>query len=100
LLDLAMPHLAFGQEDRDRYTLRRVLELGLTIAFECKACHRISQAIVLDLVERHGIGTTIGELRGKAVCSRCGKRVADVLTRQPGVRGAKAWHPRPPSGTR
>ena len=95
-----MPHLAFGQEDRDRLTLRQVLELGLTIAIECRSCQRISQAIVLDLVERHGLATTLGDLRSKAVCSRCGKRVADVLTRQPGVRGAKAWRPRPPSGTR
>jgi hypothetical protein len=95
-----MPHLAFGQEDRDRYTLRRVLELGLTVAFECRSCLRVSQMILLDLVERHGITTTLGELRSKAVCSRCGKRVVDVLTRERGVRGARAWHPRPPGATR
>jgi hypothetical protein len=94
------PHLAFGQEDRDRYTLRRVLELGLTVAFECRACRRISQMILLDLVERYGITTTLGELRSKAVCSRCGKREVDVLTRQPGVRGDRAWHPRPPGASR
>jgi hypothetical protein len=94
------PRLAFGQEDRDRYTLRRVLELGLTVAFECRSCRKISQVVVLDLVERYGITATLGELRSKAVCSRCGKRVADVLTRQPGVRGDKAWHPRPPGESR
>ena len=81
-----MPRLVFGQEDRDRYTLRRVLELGLTVAFECRSCRRVSQLIVLDLVGRYGITTTLGDLRSKAVCSRCGKRVVDVLTRQPGVR--------------
>jgi hypothetical protein len=93
-----MPQLAFGQEDRDRLTLRQVLELGLTVVFECKSCRRVSQTIVLDLAERHGLATTLGELRGKAVCSRCGKRVADVLTRTPGVRGSLAWWPRPPTG--
>ena len=94
------PRLAFGQEDRDRYTLRRVLELGLTVAFECRSCRRVSQMIVLDLVERYGITTTLGELRSKAVCLRCGKRVVDVLTWERGVRGARAWHPRPPGATR
>jgi hypothetical protein len=52
------PRLAFGQEDRDRYTLRRVLELGLTVAFECRSCRKISQVVVLDLVERHGLTIT------------------------------------------
>ena len=94
------PRLVFGQEDRDRYTLRRVLEIGLTVAFECRSCRKISQMVVLDLVERYGMTTTLGELRSKAVCSRCGKRVADVLTRQPGVRGERAWHPRPPGASR
>ena len=95
-----MPRLVFGQEDRDRYTLRRVLELGLTVAFECRSCRRVSHMILLDLVERHGITTTLGELRSKAVCSRCGKREVDVLTRERGVRGARAWWPRPPGATR
>ena len=95
-----MPHLVFGPEDRDRYTLRKVIELGLTVAFECRSCRRVSQVILLDLVERYGITTTLGELRSKAVCSRCGKRVVDVLTRECGVRGARAWHPRPPGATR
>ena len=95
-----MPRLVFGQEDRDGFTLRRVLELGLTVAFECRSCRKISQVVVLDLVERHRLTTTLGELRLKAVCSRCGKRVADVLTRQPGVRGDRAWHPRPPGASR
>lgn len=48
---------AFGQEGRDRYTLRRVLELGLTGAIECKSCRKISQVGVLDLVERYGMTT-------------------------------------------
>jgi hypothetical protein len=95
-----MPRLVFGQEDRDRYTLRGVLELGLTVAVECRSCRRVSQLIVLDLVERYGITTTLGDLRSKAVCSRCGRRVVDVLTRQPGVRGDRAWHPRPPGASR
>jgi hypothetical protein len=56
--------------------------------------------ILLDLVERYGIATKLGELRAKAVCSRCGKREVDVLTRERGVRGARAWHPRPPGAMR
>jgi len=48
-----MPHLVFGHDGRDRCTLRRVLALGLTVAFECRSCRKISQVVVLDLVERH-----------------------------------------------
>ena len=95
-----MPRLVFGQDDRDQYTLRRVVELGLTVAFECRNCQKISQRNVLDLIERYGMTVKIGELRPKAVCSRCGKRQADILMRERGIRGARAWWPRPPRGTR
>jgi hypothetical protein len=94
------PKLAFGDGDRDRYTLRRVIELGLAIAFECRNCHKLAQSNALDLVERYGLTITLGELRAKAVCRRCGKRNADVLMRRPGMPRGRNWWPRPPLGTR
>ncbi len=93
-------HVIFGQGDRDLYTLRRVVELGLAVAFECRNCRKLSQPDVLDLVDRYGLRATLGDLRRKAVCSRCGKRQANVLTRTPGIRGDRAWWPHPPRVTR
>jgi len=95
-----MPKVVFGPDERDEYTLRRVAELQLSIAFECRNCHKISQREVLDLIELYGLTTKLGDLRPKARCSRCGKRAADILMRSPGLRGARAWWPRPPGATR
>jgi transcription elongation factor Elf1 len=95
-----MPKLVFGPDDRDKYTLRRVVELSLAVAFECRNCHKLAQSNVLDLVERYGLRTKLGELRAKAVCRRCGKRAADVLMRDPGMPRGREWWPRPPLGTR
>jgi hypothetical protein len=92
-----MPHLAFGPEDRDRYTLRHVAELRLGLAYDCRNCGKFTSLDVLTLIERYGAAT---ELRPKARCSRCGKRAADVLTCVPGVRGERARWPRPPGATR
>jgi hypothetical protein len=98
--DLPMPHLAFGPEDRDHYTLRQVAELRLGLAFDCRNCGKFTSLDVLTLIERYGAATELGNLRPKARCSRCGKQAADVLTRVPGVRGERAWWPRPPGATR
>jgi hypothetical protein len=95
-----MPRLVFGPDDRDQYTLRRVADLGLIIAFECRNCRKVSQRDVLELIERYGLNAKRGDLRPKARCSRCSKRQADVLMRSPGVRGSRAWWPRPPRATR
>jgi bacterioferritin-associated ferredoxin len=76
-----VPRLVFGSDDRDQYTLRRVSDLGLTVAFECQNCRKVSQKDVLELIERYGLGTRLGDLRPKAKCSRCGRRAAEVLMR-------------------
>jgi hypothetical protein len=35
------PWLAFGPQDRDQHTLRKVAELRLTVHIECQNCRRI-----------------------------------------------------------
>jgi hypothetical protein len=95
-----MPSLVFGPEDRDKYTLRHVVELRLGLAFDCRNCGKFTSLDVVLLIERYGAAMRLGDLRPKAKCSRCGKRTADVLTHLPGVRGARAWWPRPPGATR
>src|SRR5271155_1235362 len=90
--------LVFGPEDREGYTLRKIADLRLMLAFECRNCHKLSQPDFLDLVARYGPNATIGELRPRAKCSRCGKRTADVLLKSPGTPRERGWEPRPPSG--
>jgi bacterioferritin-associated ferredoxin len=94
-----MPRLAFGQEDRDKLTLRHVAELRLTVAFECRNCRHIAQKDILELIEEHGLAAKLGDLRSRAKCGRCGKRAAEVL-KTPGVHGSRAWWPHPPRATR
>jgi hypothetical protein len=95
-----MPRMVFGPEDRDRYTLRQVAELGLVIVFECRNCLKCSRADLLDLIARYGTTATLGELRRKARCNRCRKREADVLMREPTKRKDAGWWPRPPGASR
>ncbi|GEM_PF-5268783 len=95
-----MPTLVFGPGDRDGYTLRKVAELRLTLAFECRNCRKIAQEDILELIEKHGLAAKLGDLRRRAKCTRCNRRAADILLRQPGVRGDKAWRPHPPRATR
>ena len=94
------PTLFFGQGERDQYTLRRVVELRLAVAFECKNCRHLSQFDVLDLIDRHGLSTKLGDLRRRARCTYCKKRVAEILLQQPGIRGGRSWWPHPPRATR
>jgi hypothetical protein len=95
-----MPRLAFGSDDRDRYTLRRVVELNLLLVFECRNCRRVSQADILDLIERFGTNATLGEIRTKGRCRICKKQSADILMREPGSRKDMGWWPRPPRAKR
>jgi hypothetical protein len=95
-----MPPVVFGQEDRDRYTLRQVAELRLVFVFECRNCRKVSEVDVLGLIERYGASATVGEIRDKARCRICKKRTAEVLMRQPGSRKDFGWWPRPPRATR
>jgi hypothetical protein len=90
--------LAFGPKDRDQYTLRKVPELQLTVHIECRNCRRIAQRDILELIEKHGLATKLGELRRRAKCERRKQRAAEILLRQAGVRGDRAWWPHPPRG--
>jgi hypothetical protein len=94
------PWLAFGPEDRDDYTLRKVAELRLAVAFECRNCRHLAQRDILELIDKHGLAARLGDLRRRATCEHCKKRVAEVLLRHPGVRGGRAWFPHPPRATR
>jgi hypothetical protein len=95
-----MPALIFGPEDRDGYTLRKVAELRLTVAFECRNCRKIAHCDILELIEKHGLAAKLGDLKRRAICMRCKRRAADILLRQPGIRGDRAWQPHPPRATR
>lgn len=92
------PMLVFGPDDRDAYTLRRVAELRLTVALECPNCRRVLQLDILDLIGRFGTSETVGAVRRRARCSLCKHKGAAALLRFPGIRGDKAWSPRPPLG--
>jgi|HubBroStandDraft_5_1064220.scaffolds.fasta_scaffold1027500_1 hypothetical protein len=95
-----MPELVFGPNERDKYTLRQIVEFRLGLAFDCRNCGKFSKIDVLTLIERYGAATPLGALQSKGKCSRCGKRAADILTHDPGVRGDRAWRPRTPGATR
>jgi len=95
-----MVHIVFGQADRDRYTLRQVVELRLLVVFECRNCRKVSEVDLLGLIERYGASATLGEIRTKARCRICKKQSADVLMREPGWRKDTGWCPRPPFATR
>ena len=45
-----MPHVIFGPDERDGYTLRDVAERRLLLMLECRNCHRLSQLDVLELI--------------------------------------------------
>jgi hypothetical protein len=94
------PKLVFGPDDRDDYTLRRIVELRLSLVFECRNCRKISQADLLDLIGRYGPSAKLGDLRPKGKCSRCGKRAADVLLKAAGTPAKRGWWPRPPGAQR
>lgn len=91
------PRLVRDQSDRDLMTLRRVIDSRLTMVAECHNCRRLTEIDALDMVDRLGAATTIGELRKKCRCRVCGKSEPLVLMREPGVRGEKAWWPHPPA---
>jgi len=80
--------------------LRKVAELRLAVAFECRNCRHIAQCDVLDLIGEHGLDMKLRDLRRRARCERCKKRVAEILLRQVGIRGGRAWWPHPPRATR
>lgn len=95
-----MPHVVFGPDERDGYTLRDVAERRLLLMLECRNCHRLSQLDVLELIARYGTDATLKEIRTKGRCGRCKHRVADVLMREPHARKHEGWWPRGPRATR
>jgi hypothetical protein len=97
---MSTPKLVFGPDDIAEYTLRKVAELRLLLAFECRHCRKFSQPDFLDLVGRHGPNAKIGDLQRKGRCTRCGKRAAEVLIKAPGTPAKRGWWPRPPGLSR
>jgi hypothetical protein len=61
------PKLVFGDADRDRYTLRQVIELRLVVVLACRNCRHVSQFDAIGLVERFGAEGTLGTVRRKAL---------------------------------
>jgi hypothetical protein len=90
------PRLVFGDADRDRYTLRRVIELRLVVVLQCRNCRHVSQFDAIGLVERYGAEGTLGTIRRKALCRICRHQDADILMKVPSPRSKEVWWPRPP----
>jgi len=92
------PQLAYGPADRDRVTLRQVIELRLVIVLACRNCGHVSQFDAIGLVEQVGAEGTLGTIRKRARCWVCKHRDAEVLMKVPSPRAREVWWPRPPWG--
>jgi hypothetical protein len=68
----------WGIAERDRVTLRRVVELRLTLVFECRNCRHVSQLDVLALVERFGADAPLSTIRKRGKCRLCRHRHAEI----------------------
>jgi hypothetical protein len=92
------PDLVRDQADRDAITLRAAIDMHMALVAECRNCRRVSQVDVLEMIGRLGAAATIGTLRSKCRCELCKTTDPYILMREKGVRGDKAWSPRPPVG--
>jgi hypothetical protein len=86
----------WGIAERDRVTLRQVIELRLTLVFECRNCKHVSQFDVLGLVERFGADAPLGAIRRRGKCRLCKHRHAELLMKLPGPRSREKWWPHAP----
>lgn len=97
-MDLVQRYL-FGSGDLDSYSFADVRELQVAAGLECRRCHKFA-ALDLDELERKCGVETLGALKRRARCQRCGGRDPVILIRSPAMRGDRAWFPRPPGLTR
>ena len=82
--------------DPETFTLRDVIERRMTLVFECANCRKVSQVDTLNLAMRCGPEALVQAVRFRARCTRCGKRRARPLLKDPTAPEVRAWWPRPP----
>ena len=90
----------FELPQRDRYTLRYVLERNLHLCFECGRCRKLAAIDIIAMIDLYGSATTLGELRANARCRRCKSTSAEILLRRDSAYRDFQWWPRPPGATR
>lgn len=96
-----MPNPRFPDaKDPEQFSIRDVIERRMGMVFECANCRKVAQVDVLQLVSRFGPDILLQATRFRARCTRCGKRRARILLKDPASRGDWAWWPRPPGATR
>jgi hypothetical protein len=88
----------FEEASLDRYTLRYVVEMGVSAFFECKRCGKLAIIDTIAMIDLYGSDTTLGELKAHARCRRCKSTGADILL----SRNSREfrWWPRPPHADR
>lgn len=86
----------FGDGNLETYTLQRTVDLHVVPGLECSKCRKFAVINVDRLAEAYGADLTLGEIRNRARCQRCGARNPVILLRANAVRGDYAWFPRPP----
>jgi len=66
--------------------LAEILRLGLHIRVDCRSCRHWGSLSPLGLVKRIGLDQSLGALRRRLRCSRCGGRRVEVRTIGPARR--------------
>lgn len=79
-------------------TLRKVIELGFQVAFECRHCRKWGVQDALALIHKYGPEIKLEKLRDDAKCTRCRRRQARVLLKRPYQSRRHAWIPHDPPG--
>lgn len=79
----------------DRLTFRQVLQLridkDMIAVLRCPNCGRRAQHDWIGLIERFSGACTLGELRARSRCLRCGRRNPQVYFWIPGRDGGEWW---------
>lgn len=79
-------------------TLDDVAKAPGSLHLDCRGCRHHMAVDVKGLAMRFGGFLNLGMIKGRARCSRCGRRDADVLFHDHTLRGDKGWWPHAPMG--
>lgn len=86
-----MPNPRAPKTDPSTITLRELIEDRLILVFECRRCGKLSEVDVLQLVHLFGPDTLASATLFRGRCSRCGRRSARALLRDPTRRKEEGW---------
>ncbi len=67
-----------------------------SLHIECLKCGNFSGLDVVKIMNERGRYCTLYEVRTSAKCSRCRSKNVELLIRDDGIRGDRAWIPRRP----